>query len=293
MIMSDFSILEKYYMAAIGSAKGFGNKSIARLVEYFGSAKTAWFADEIDLFNSGVRKNTLEFFIQWRKKHCAAPENLISFCDRQRIKLCTIFDEDYPPLLKEIDSSPMFFYYRGTLEPLAQRIAIVGSRKNTPCGSSIALELGEQIAAAGFTVVSGAAKGIDTFAHCGALKTGRTVAVLGCGINYIYPRENKKLVEEIAESGVVLSELNPMTIPTAGTLTARNRIIAGLCKGIVVVEAGLKSGTFITSNYAVKYGRDIFAVLNSSEGCVKLISEGAIPVKNAFDVVVQYKELKS
>lgn len=286
-------MFEKYYMAAMGGANGFGNKSIKKLVEYFGNAKTAWLADEIDLRNSGVRKNALEFFIQWRKNHTDVPEKLISYCDKHKINLCCIADDDYPPLLKKTDSPPMFFYYRGQLAPLVQRIAIVGSRRNTPCGRVAALELGEQIAASGFTVVSGAALGIDTIAHRGALRTGRTVAVLGCGINCKGARERELFLAKIAENGVVLSEVNPMTIPTAGTLAARNRIIAGLCKGIVVVEAALNSGTLITSNYAVSYGRDIFAVDNNSEGCVKLIREGAIPIKNACDVFTHYQELKS
>lgn len=286
-------MFEKYYMAAIGSVIGFGNRSIARLVKYFGSAKVAWFADEIDIWNSGVRKNALEFFIQWRKKHLDAPEKLISYCDKEKINLCCISDEDYPLLLKEIDSPPMFFYYRGQLAPFAQRIAIVGSRKNTPLGQQAALELGEQIAAAGFTVVSGAAKGIDIFAHSGALKTGRTVAVLGCGINCKVSFEREKFLAQIAENGVVLSEFYPPLVPTAGTLAARNRIVAGLCKGIIVVEAALKSGSLITSNYAANYRRDIFAVSNNSEGCIKLVREGAIPIKNALDVFNRYGKLKS
>ncbi|MBQ3435022.1 MAG: DNA-processing protein DprA, partial [Selenomonadaceae bacterium] len=158
---------------------------------------------------------------------------------------------------------------------------------------NVALELGEQLAAAGLTVVSGAARGIDSFAHRGALKAGRTVAVLGCGINYIFPRENKNLFEEIAERGVVLSEFPPNLKPNPGTFPSRNRIIAGLSKGVVVVEADFKSGALITSNYASEYGRDVFAVpgqvyAKMSRGCNELIRGGAKLIKGAQDILNEY-----
>ncbi|MBO4779383.1 MAG: DNA-processing protein DprA, partial [Selenomonadaceae bacterium] len=205
--------MEKYFMAAMGGAEGLGNKSIALLLKFFGSAKAAWSADAADLFKSGVRKNSLEALKEFRAKHPDAPEKLAAYCDRQKISLCSVADEDYPPILKKIDSPPMFFYYRGKLEPLADRIGIVGSRNSTDLGRSVALEFGEELAAAGLTVVSGAARGIDTFAHQSALKTGRTVAVLGCGINHAFPPENKKLLEQIAERGVAISEFLPQQLP--------------------------------------------------------------------------------
>ena len=280
-------------MAALGGAEGLGNKSIAALVKFFGSAKSAWSADVADLFKSGVRKNSLEAFINFRGKHPDAPEKLAAYCARQKISLCSISDDDYPPVLKEIDNPPMFFYYRGQLQPEAQRIGIVGSRHNTHYGQSVALELAEQLAAAGVTVVSGAARGIDTFAHRGALKTGRTVAVLGCGINFIYPPENKKLLEQITERGVVLSEFHPQMPPNPGTFPTRNRIIAGLSRGVVVVEAGEKSGALITSNYALDYNRDVFAIpgqiyADKSRGCNELIRDGATLIKNAQDILNEY-----
>ena len=285
--------MEKYYMAAMGGAEGFGNKSIEALVKFFGSAKAAWFAKEADLLESGVKKFYIGAFITWRKTHADAPEKILKYCDRQKINLCSIFEEDYPPILKEINSPPMFFYYRGKLEPRAERIGIVGSRENTPYGQGVALELGRELAAAGLTVVSGAARGIDTFAHSGALKTGRTVAVLGSGINYIFPRENRKLYEQIAERGVVMSEFPPQMTPTQGTFPMRNRIIAGLCRGVIVVEAGEKSGALITTTYAADYGRDVFAIpgqiyAEKSKGCNELIRDGATLIKNAQDVLNEY-----
>ena len=280
-------------MAAMGGADGLGNKSIATLVEFFGTAKAAWSADVADLYKSGVRKNSLEALINFRAKQPDAPKKLAAYCDRQKIGLCSISDDDYPPILKEIDSPPMFFYYRGKLEPLASRIAVVGSRENTRYGQNVALELGEQLAAAGLTVVSGAARGIDTFAHRGALKSGRTVAVLGCGINIVFPRENKKLLDSIAESGVVMSEFPPQMPPNHGTFPTRNRIIAGLSRGVVIVEAGQKSGALITSNYAGEYGRDVFAIpgqiyADKSVGCNDLIRDGATLIKSAQDILNEY-----
>ena len=286
--------MEKYFMAAMGGANGLGNKSIETLVKVFGSAKAAWFAEVVDLMKSGIRKKSLGAFLEFRAKYPDAPKNISGYCERHKIGLCSIFDEDYPPLLKQIDSPPMIFYYRGKLQPDAQRIAVVGSRENTAYGQSVALELGEDLASAGVTVVSGAAKGIDTFAHRGALRVGRTVAVLGCGINFVFPRENKELLEQIAERGVVLSEFPPQMPPNHGTFPTRNRIIAGLSRGVIIVEAGTKSGALITSSYAGRYGRDVFAIpgqiyASQSMGCNELIRDGAILIKSARDVINEYE----
>ena len=280
-------------MAAMGGAEGLGHRSIKHLVKFFGSAQAAWSADAYDLIKSGLKKKQLEAFVTFRHEYPNAPEKLVGYCERQKINLCCILDEDYPPLLKEIDTPPMFFYYRGQLQPHAQRIGIVGSRNNTRYGQTVALELGEELAAAGLTVVSGAARGIDTFAHRGALKSGRTVAVLGCGINFLYPLENKKLFEQIVERGVVLSEFPPQLPPNSGTFPARNRIIAGLSRGVVVVEAGVKSGALITGDFAAEYGRDVFAIPGKihekmSVGCHELIREGATLIKDAKDILDEY-----
>ena len=285
--------MEKFYMAAMGGAEGFGNRSIKKLVKFCGSAKAAWSADIDDLIHAGIKKKSLDAFVAFRGKYPNAPENLVRYCERHEFNLCSINDENYPPLLKEIDIPPMFFYYRGKLEPNAQRIGIVGSRRNTPYGQSVALELGEELAAAGLTVVSGAAVGIDTFAHSGALKTGRTVAVLGCGIEIAFRSGKRNFFEEIAERGVVLSEFPPQLEAHAGTFPTRNRIIAGLSRGIVVVEADFKSGALITSTYAGEYGRDVFAIpgqvyAKMSRGCNELIRDGAILIKNAQDILNEY-----
>lgn len=283
---------DKFFLAALGMTNGLGNKSIALLVKSFGSAKAAWFAGFDDLKKAGIRNNMLESLIAFRTYNPAAPETLAEYCDRQKIGVCSIFDDDYPPLLKATDSPPTFFYYRGKLQPAATRVAVVGSRDNTIHGQRVALELSEQLAAAGVTVVSGAARGIDTFAHHGALKAGRTVAVLGCGLGCKHPRERAKFIDQVAENGVVISEFNLNVTPTAGTLVARNRIIAGLARAIVVVEAGIKSGALIAAKHAADYGRAVFAVpgpVNSdvSEGCNNLIRNGALPLVSARNVIAE------
>lgn len=285
--------MEKYYMAAMGGADGFGNKSIEKLVKFCGSAQAAWSADVDDLINAGIQPKSLEAFVNFRGKHPNAPDKLFKFCERHEFNLCSFADEDYPPILKEIYAPPMYFYYRGKLQPHVQRIGIVGSRHNTTYGQNVALEFGEELAAAGLTVVSGAARGIDTFAHRGALKTGRTVAVLGCGIDIAFRSGKKKFLEEIIESGVVLSEFPPQLPPHAGTFPPRNRIIAGLCKGVVIVEAGKKSGALITSTFAADYGRDVFVVPGKiysdlSEGCHALIRDGATLIRSVQDVLDEY-----
>lgn len=289
---------DKFFLAALGGATGLGNKSIALLVKSFGNAKAAWFAGFDDLKRTGVRKNALAAFIEFRTKNPDAPEKLADYCDRQKIGVCSIFDEDYPPLLKrtpfpslkKTDNPPVFFYYRGKLKAPKLRIAVVGSRQSTSYGEKVAFEFAEQLAAAGVTVVSGAARGIDTFAHLGALKSGRTVAVLGCGLDFNLPRDRTELLDRIAENGVVISEFNPKSAPSAGTLAARNRVIAGLSGGIIVVEAGIKSGALIAAKHAEDYDRAVFAVpgpvdADVSAGCNNLIREGAYPLTCIQDII--------
>ena len=283
---------DKFFLVALGATEGLGNKSIARLVKFFGSAKAAWFADVDDLHKAGVRKNALAALVNYRAYNPDVPEIFADYCDRYKIGVCSIFDDDYPPLLKAIDSPPTFFYYRGQLQPTASRLAVVGSRQHTSYGQEIAFDFAEKFAAAGLTVVSGAARGIDTFAHRGALKSGRTVAILGCGLGCKITREQAALLDQIAENGVVISEFNLHVTPTPGTLVVRNRVIAGLSRAIVVVEAGEKSGALIAAKNTADYGRAVFAVpgqiyADESRGCNNLIRNGATLVQSAQDVLVE------
>ena len=285
--------MDKYFVAAIAAAKDLGNKRLQHLLEIFGSGQAIWHAKAVDLKNAGLPKNALASLVNWRQTNPDAPERLADYCQRKGFGLCSFVDEDYPPLLKEISAPPMFFYYRGKLMPNVERVGIVGTRKNTDYGKGITLALSRELAAAGLTVVSGAARGIDSFAHRGALETGRTVAVLGYGLNWVYPRENKHLLEEIAERGLVMSEFSPNIKANEGTFPTRNRIIAGLCRAVIVVEAGEKSGALITSDFALDEGREVFCIPGSvhwekSAGCNKLIYEGAKLIRDARDVLEFY-----
>lgn len=286
--------MEKYYVAAINAVNTIGSRRILKLIEVFGNAKAAWQAEKGELEKVGLPANSLESFLNFRLLHPNAPENLAEFCAVKKINICSIFDEDYPPILKESSGAPPIFYYRGTLETFAKRIAIVGTRRNTNYGEKVAFEIARDLAAAGLTIVSGAAKGIDSIAHYGALKSGRTVAVLGCGITFKQGKFTQNLLDEIAESGgLVMTEFDPTIVPSNLTFPPRNRIIAGLSKGVLVVEAGEKSGALITTNFAADYSRDVFAVPGSiysekSQGCNDLIRDGATLITNAQDILDFY-----
>lgn len=285
--------MEKYYVAAINAVNLFGSQRTRRLIEFFKGAEKAWRAEPALLEKSGLSPKAFESFLEFRQQNPDAPKILAEFCANKKVGLCSIFDEDYPPLLKEIDLPPPVFYYKGTLQTATERIAIVGTRHSTSYGERATKKISAELAEAGFTIVSGAAVGIDTHAHRSALKFGRTVAVLGHGISLI-PGEKKRLMNEIVEGGgLVMTEFSPNFHANAGTFPTRNRIIAGLSRGVIVVEAGKKSGALITSSYAGEYGRDVFAVPGNifsekSEGCNALIRDGAILIRDAQDVLEFY-----
>ncbi|MDO9540700.1 MAG: DNA-processing protein DprA [Kiritimatiellia bacterium] len=212
--------------------------------------------------------------------------------------IITPADGDYPKSLAQIHDPPLALYVLGKLIAPDQRaIGMVGARHTTMYGRETAESLAYQLAHAGFTVVSGLARGIDTAAHRGALKAkGRTLAVLGGGLDYIYPAENKQLAAEIAENGAVLSEFPIGRKPDKTTFPIRNRIISGLSMGVVVVEAGLTSGALITANQALEQGRCVFAVPGridspSSKGTHRLIKNGARLVENVDDILQEFEFL--
>jgi DNA processing protein len=201
-------------------------------------------------------------------------------------------DEAYPQRLKEIDQPPPVLYLRGELSTEDDwAVAIVGSRRVTPYGRQVTEEIASFLAANGVTVVSGLARGIDSLAHSAALKAGgRTLAVLGSGVDRIYPPENRSLAEQIFEHGAVLSDYAPGTPPEASNFPPRNRIISGLSMAVVVVEAGKTSGALITAEFAAEQGREIFAVPGNilapqSKGTNKLIQQGALPLLSADDIM--------
>ncbi len=292
--------MEKYYIAAICGAQQIGSARVQKLLKIFGNAKEIWTAERGELEKAGLPSKALESFIDFRSKNPKAPEKLIDYCIETGVKLCSFADDDYPPILKEIQLPPPVFYYYGQLQTFAERIAMVGTRSNTPYGQRIAMEIAEGLAAAGITIVSGAARGIDTYSHIGAMKYGRTVAVLGCGIAYAFIGTREKVIRQIAENGVVMTDFNPSQRAGAETFPARNRIIAGLSRGVIMVEAGKKSGANITCSYAGDYGRDVFAVPGNvdspkSIGCNELIrdSGGGTLIRSANDILDFYNWSKN
>ena len=212
--------------------------------------------------------------------------------------IVTQIDAEYPKQLLAIHDPPLVLYVQGEMENRdSHSIAIVGTRHATHYGLQCADKLSFQMATCGFTVVSGLAEGIDTAAHRAALKAkGRTIAVIGSGLDCMYPASNKQLAQEIAGSGAVISEFPMGRKPDKTTFPIRNRIVSGLSKGVLVVEAGTKSGSLITVNQAMDQGRTVFAVPGridspASQGCLKLIKDGAKLVTDVDDVIAEYEFL--
>jgi DNA processing protein len=209
----------------------------------------------------------------------------------QQISLLPISSSLYPALLKEINDPPPLLYIRGDPSVLnLPSLAMVGSRRTSQAGRENALRFARELAKAGFSVVSGMALGVDTECHRGALAAGPTVAVLGTGVDVVYPRRNGELYESICCQGAVISEFPIGTNPHPGRFPRRNRIISGMSLGVVVVEAALQSGSLITARCAMEQGREVFAIPGSihnsgSQGCHQLIKQGAKLVESVPDII--------
>jgi DNA processing protein len=261
------------------------------LYQYFGDFLSIWEASQEELVSAGMPAEKASQFLAEKSLLNLDYEytNLL----KENIQIISIDSVTYPDPLKHIASPPPILFIKGTFKPnyLTKAVAIVGSRKATPYGKVMARKLAEDLAQAGITVVSGLARGIDSAAHEGALaKQGYTIGVLGCGIDLVYPPENRALYGQIAESGCLISEFSPGQPPFGFHFPQRNRIISALSSAVIVVEASLKSGALITVDLALEQGREVFAVpgpcLNkTSEGCHKLIKEGAMLVETANDIL--------
>ena len=210
--------------------------------------------------------------------------------ERLGLQIMTRADAGFPDPLRAIYDPPPALYFRGNFKEIGPAIALVGSRQATPSGKTVAVEMAAGLAAAGVTVVSGLARGIDGAAHRGALKTGRTWAVLGNGLDRIYPVEHRQLAADIVRNGAILSEYPPGVPPRPLHFPARNRLISGLCQAVVIVEAAARSGALITADFALEHGREVFAVpgpvrSRASVGCHRLLQQGAGLVTSAADVI--------
>ena len=281
---------EKPFYLAIARVRGIGPVRVRKLREHFLSLEYAWQADSSSLLAAGLDEKTIAALVEARKS--VDPENELTMLERSGAHAITWDEPVYPRLLREIDNPPCVLWIKGTLvESDALAVAIVGTRGPTVYGRDVAVQFATQLATNSITVVSGLARGVDGTAHEAALKAGgRTIAVLGSGVDIIYPPEHNKLAAQIAASGAVISDYPLGTKPDAMNFPPRNRIISGLSLGVVVVEADERSGALITTNYAAEQGRDVFAVpgnifAKTSRGTNRLIQQGAKLVTKLDDVL--------
>jgi len=276
--------------------EGFGSGALRNLLEFFVSPKEILEnTDRLTKF-PGITQ-TLAEKIAWVKKQ-ADPFRELELAAKEHIRIVSIFDESYPTNLKNIFSPPILLYVKGKLLTRdVAGVAMVGSRRPTPYGRLTAERLSAELAGRGITVVSGMARGIDTATHKSALKAGgRTIAVLGSGLDIIYPAENRALAEQIASSGAVISEFPMGTRPLRKNFPRRNRVISGLSLGVVVVEAAQKSGSLITAGFALDQGREVFAVPGkidsyASKGTHSLIKQGAKLVEDSEDIIEELRPI--
>ena len=266
------------------------------VLEVFPDPEDAYLADEKAL---SVLELSAEEMTSLLDKNLTQAEKILEACEEKDIRICVLSEEEYPFRLKNIDDPPLVLYYRGQLPDFdkAPAIAAVGTRKASAYGLTAARQLGFQLVRCGAILVSGAADGIDGAAMEGALKAGGiVVGVLGNGADVVYPKCNRRLFEDTRLRGCLLSEFPPETPPYKWNFPKRNRIISGLCNGVLVVEAPARSGALITARQALEQGRDVFAMpgnvgVDTSEGTNELLRSGAILARDGWDVVVEYQHL--
>lgn len=282
----------KAYWIALNKVPGIGPARLAALLQICGSVEEIWKASIQSLQAAGLDRRSLENLLEARR--AIDPSKELEQINRSGINVLTWEDSDYPPNLRQMDASPPVLYVRGDVRETDEwAVAIVGTRRASPYGREVAHTLATELASAGVTVVSGLALGIDAVAHQAALEAGgRTIAVLGSGVDQLYPAQNRALAMRITRQGAVVSEYAIGVRPEARNFPPRNRIVSGLSKGIIVVEAGRRSGALITADFAAEQGRDVFAVPGSilhpgSAGCNYLIQQGAFPLLSVDDVLEQ------
>ncbi|MBI5198091.1 MAG: DNA-protecting protein DprA [Nitrospirae bacterium] len=284
----------RLYWLALGRIPGLGEITCKQLLAVFPSPQTIFSKPASELaripgVSTTVAKKITSF--SWKTDLPELTRELHR-ADQQGARLITQADAEYPPSLKEIPDPPLCFYLLGRLLPQDQRaLAVVGTRHATPYGKKVASQFSRELASSGFTIVSGLARGIDSTAHQTAIDSGgRTIAVIGNGITIFYPPENQSLMERIAGSGAILSELPPEAPPHGHHFPRRNRLISGLSLGTLVVEAAEQSGSLITARLAADQGKEVFAVPGSihsplSRGTHSLIQQGAKLVETVEDIL--------
>ena len=282
--------MDKRYWVGFNLVKGIGAVRLQGLRDHFGELALAWQAPVDALQAAGLSPKLAARVAQVRAG--VDLSKILSRMMAQGIEILTWDDTLYPPRLKEIDQPPPVLYVRGALTTEdSWAVAVVGTRRVSPYGRQVAEELASFLASNGVTVISGLARGVDAIAHQSALKVGgRTIAVMGCGVDIIYPPEHTQLAEKLMAHGALISDYAPGTPPDASNFPPRNRIISGLSMATVVVEAGETSGALITAQFAIDQGREVFAVPGNilapqSKGTNKLIAQGARPLLSVHDLL--------
>lgn len=280
----------KLYWIGFSLVKGIGAVRFRALLDYFGRPELAWQAPPEALRAAGLSPKIIENFQRVHSE--VSLEQVWERLLAQGITVLTWEDAAYPRHLKEIEQPPPVLYLRGELQAEDEwAVAIVGTRRITAYGRQVTEEIAGALGRNGVTVVSGLARGVDAVAHQAALKSGgRTLAVLGCGVDTIYPPEHQRLAEQIIAKGALLSDYSLGTPPEAANFPPRNRIISGLALAVVIVEAGTESGALITAGFAAEQGREVFAVPGNvtapqSRGTNRLIQNGARPLLNPRDLL--------
>jgi len=272
---------------------GLGPQRVRNITAHYGTVNAVFNASRRDLCQCpGIDLAVANSILCYKNYDFGKAE--VEKAEKSQVAIITIWDNEYPILLKKIYNPPVLLYVYG--RPLMKdddSVAVVGTRKLTPYGKSIAKSIVKDLNSAGLTVVSGLARGIDTVAHRETVANdARTIAVLGSGIDIIYPAENRKLFHEISENGSIISEFKLGTKPDGGNFPQRNRIISGLCHATIIIEAGHKSGAILTAFNAIDQNRDVFAVPGrvtdpQSRGTNRLIRHGAFPVERGKQVIEQ------
>jgi DNA processing protein len=283
---------EKAYWIAFNRVPGIGPARLTALLQTCHSIEGAWRASIQELKAAGLDRRTLERLLAVRRT--LDLEAAWRQVERSGAGVLTWDDADYPHNLRQTPHPPPVLYVRGNLlDQDSCAVAVVGTRRASAYGREVAHSLATELAQHGITIVSGLALGVDAIAHEAAVAAGgRTIAVLGSGVDQIYPLQNRTLAQAILKSGAIVSEYPLGTQPEAGNFPPRNRIISGLSLCVVVVEAGSRSGALITARFAADQGRDVFAVPGSilhpgSAGCNQLIQDGAMPLLSVADILAQ------
>lgn len=279
------------YLLALHSIDGLGPIRLKAVLDYFKDPKLAWEAKPEELLKIGIFQKTIDLLLEKRKN--LDPQKYMEDIQKKGIKWITIFDEDYPKLLSQIYDPPLVLYYKGSLDGLSKKcIAVVGTRKMTGYGRTVCEQFVKGLVQFNLTIVSGLARGVDAKAHeVTVLEGGQTIAVLGGGINEIYPPENKELAKKIINGrGAIISEFPPDYPSIPGNFPARNRIISGLSLATLVIEAAEDSGSLITAREALEQGREVFAIpgpitSSLSKGPINLIKDGAHAVYEVGEIL--------